>query len=289
MPRQKQSRPTVALIGSGNLASALGQAMADAGYRVEEVVVRNRAGSIAKARSLARRLSAKLRTMGTALESELLWLCVRDDAIAEVAGELAAAKPLGAKFAFHSSGALTSAALQPLRAVGARIASVHPLMTFVPSAHADLRGVWFGVEGDGAAVRVAARLVGDLDGNVLTVKAEHKALYHAWGALASPLLVAVLAAAEGIGRAAGASVEQAHEAILPLVQQTIANYASAGAAAAFSGPLRRGDVATIARHLEALRALPRMQAAYVALARIALHELPVKRRVELRRLLGDAE
>ena len=66
-------------------------------------------------------------------------------------------------------------------------------------------------------------------------------------------------------------------------------YLEHGAASAFSGPLARGDVATVAHHLEALRALPWAQEIYVALARSALRTLPVRNRDALQRLLGGSE
>jgi predicted short-subunit dehydrogenase-like oxidoreductase (DUF2520 family) len=284
-----RKRPTIAIVGAGSLASGLGIALAEAQYRITQVVVRDRPRSLTRGRGLARKLGAELVTLGAPLDVDLIWLCVRDDAVSAVAKELAqSADSMRAKAVFHSSGVLGSGALAPLGVAGARVAAVHPIMTFVGQAQPSFEGVWFGVEGDSAAVRIARQIVGQLGGSVLLINAHNKALYHAWGAFASPLLVATLALAEEIGLAAGMTEEVAHRGIWPLVRQTISNYSAKGAAAAFSGPLRRGDVATVARHLEALRAIPRAQAAYMALARSALHTLPVRSRERLRRLLGDA-
>src|SRR5439155_10979615 len=122
--------------------------------------------------------------------SGILWLCVRDDAVTVCAAQLASHGTAGG-FAFHSSGALASSALDPLRAAGAKVASVHPLMTFVGGPAPSLQGVWFGMEGDAAAARVAREIVGDLSGEALALRSDSKALYHAWGAFNSPLLVAL--------------------------------------------------------------------------------------------------
>jgi predicted short-subunit dehydrogenase-like oxidoreductase (DUF2520 family) len=292
MPRartKRQAKLSVAIVGAGNLASALGAALIAAGYLITEVVVRNRAASLARGRVLATKLGAKLVQVGSPMEADVIWLCVRDDSVAAVAEAIATAGGMRGKVIFHSSGVLASDVLAPLRSAGAKVAAVHPIMTFVGQAKPSFREVWFGVEGDAPAVRVAENIIVKLGGVVLNVSMQKKVLYHAWGAFASPLLAATLALAEEVGRAAGIPAEAAHDAIVPLVKQTIANYAEHGVAGAFSGPLRRGDVATVARHLEALRAMPRVQEAYVALARSALHTLPVRGREQLRRLLGDAD
>src|SRR5216684_8348937 len=118
--------------------------------------------------------------------------------IAAAARELAPATAWKGKIAFHSSGALASDELNVLRRRGAAVASVHPMMTFVRGSIPSLKGVPFGVEGDAAAVRVARRVVKDLGGEVFTVRKQNKAAYHAWGAFASPLLVAALVTAEQV-------------------------------------------------------------------------------------------
>lgn len=287
MTARRHSKPTVALVGAGNLAHALGPALARTAYRVVEVVARDRKPSLTAARKFARTLGARVSTLGAPIHADLVWLCVRDDSIAVVV-ETLTMLDLRGRYVFHSSGALSSDALAPLREAGASVAAVHPLMTFVRGSRASFSGVWFGVEGGAKAVRLAKQVVRALEGGVLPVRADRKALYHAWASLASPMLAALLAATEEVGRAAGLSSQAAHEAILPLIAQTLANHAAFGPSGAFSGPLRRGDVATVARHLEALRDFPRAQEIYVALARSALHTLPVKEARQMARLLGDS-
>ena len=94
-----------------------------------------------------------------------------------------------------------------------------------------------------------------------------------------------MAALEETGRAAGISKSRLRVMAGPLLRQTLSNYLEHGAAAAFSGPLIRGDVATIRGHLEAMETIPVARQAYVALARVAVKELPVKNRTELEKLL----
>jgi predicted short-subunit dehydrogenase-like oxidoreductase (DUF2520 family) len=148
-----------------------------------------------------------------------------------------------------------------------------------------LIGVPFAVEGDAAAVRSARQIVRALAGEAFTIPKQHKAAYHAWGAFASPLLVAMLVTAEQFARRAGLSAVEARKMVLPIVRQTIANYAALGGAGAFSGPIVRGDAEIVRKHLQVLRKVPEATDVYLALARAALRYLPARNRAELKRAL----
>jgi predicted short-subunit dehydrogenase-like oxidoreductase (DUF2520 family) len=187
--------------------------------------------------------------------------------------------------ALHSSGALASDELAVLQRRGAAVASVHPLMTFVRSSRPSLVEVPFALEGSLKAVRAARAIVLDLRGQPFTIRKQHKEAYHAWGMFASPLLTALLAASEHAAGAAGVSRKAARERMLPILRQTLANYARLGAPGAFSGPIARGDVATVEKHLSVLRGVPGAREVYVALARAALRDLPTKNRAGLEKIL----
>jgi predicted short-subunit dehydrogenase-like oxidoreductase (DUF2520 family) len=158
-------------------------------------------------------------------------------------------------------------------------------MTFVRGSRPSLAGVPFAIEGDAAAVRAARRIVGDLGGTAYAIKKKDKVAYHAWGAFASPMLNALLATSERVAAAAGVKRIGARRRMIPILLQTLANYASFGAPGAFSGPIVRGDVETVRRHLQVLRRLPAARKAYAALAQAALEYLPAKNKRELKRLL----
>ena len=74
--------------------------------------------------------------------------------------------------------------------------------------------------------------------------------------------------------------------MIPILQQTLANYSALGAAKGFSGPIIRGDVDTVKRHLQVLRKDQALRDVYMALARAALRYLPVKQKNSLQRLLA---
>lgn len=294
--------PSVTLIGLGNWGTALAFALHAAGISVREVVVRNRRASD---RRLADKIGARSTTLQhSMLDADILWICTPDARIAETAQDLAhrvaqlrrtaasartprlqqkPARPI----VLHSSGALPSAELSALRTVGASLASAHPLMTFPRKnvAHTSLAGVPFAVEGDTRACREARKLVRALGGEAFVLRAENKPLYHAFGAFASPLIIALLTATTEAGVAAGFSPKDARRLMRPIVERTIANFFTDGPDKSFSGPIARGDAATIARHLDALRPYPKLAAIYRESSRFALTSLPTRNRTQMERLL----
>jgi predicted short-subunit dehydrogenase-like oxidoreductase (DUF2520 family) len=158
----------------------------------------------------------------------------------------------------------------------------------VHGSQASLAGVPFAIEGDAAAVRVGRRIVKDLKGSPYLIQKKTKVAYHAWATFVSPLFTALLATAEQVAVAAGVSAHEARKRAFPILRQTLANYASSGAAAGFSGPIIRGDVQTVLRHLRVLREIPAAREAYIALAEAAVQYLPAKNRADLRKALRDS-
>jgi len=277
-------KPSVAVVGPGRLGSALAVALAGAGYRVIEVVARRPAS----ARALARKLGAAVLAPSAPISAEVVWICVPDGEIAAVARQLARASGWEGKIVLHPSGALSSGELAALRKRGAVAASCHPMMSFTRGVRPRLRGAPFAIEGDARAARVAAAMARAMGGEPLKIAPAAKPLYHAFGAFGSPLVVALLAAGEQVGRAAGVPQGKLRRALAPMLRQTLENYLRHGAAAAFSGPLVRGDLATVRRHLAELKKVPGAREVYVALARSAVRNLPVARKRKITQILGVA-
>ncbi len=260
----------VAVVGAGRVGTALGVILGRAGHRIVAV-----SGGERTRERAARFLPGVPVTDPTdaARHADLVLIGVPDGAIEEVAGALAAARSLrpGAWVA-HLSGA---EGLEPLRAVeeaGARVLALHPLQTF-PTVEAALERM------PGSAVAVTARddegsalgerIAADLGGRPFRVPEEHRALYHAGAVLASNDLVALMALAEQVLAAAG--IEDAVQTFLPLARASLENAAALGPASALTGPVARGDAATVERNLRALsERAPGAVPAYVVLGRAAV-------------------
>ncbi len=310
---QPKAIRSVAIVGPGRLGATLAAALHAAGIAVTEIVARSGAEPQRRAQAVAKPLGAKVSAIATAkLHADVVWICVPDERIGTVAEELTtrlwairnqsagnqsaksatrpATRPMAQNLVvFHSSGLLTSGELAPLARLGLAVASVHPLMTFVKGSSPPLRGVPFATEGTARALRVARQLVRTLGGAPFQIAKEEKPAYHAFCTFACPLLTCLLASAERVGELAGVAPGPAARRILtPILRQTIANYSELGAARGFSGPLVRGDVATVRRHLQVLDELPLERESYLALARAATETLPVGHPIGLIAALREA-
>jgi predicted short-subunit dehydrogenase-like oxidoreductase (DUF2520 family) len=158
-------------------------------------------------------------------------------------------------------------------------------MTFVKGSVPKLTGVPFAIEGDASAVRVAKGIVRDLGGQAVAIKKQDKVAYHAFATMICPLLISLLAASEKAAALAGMSAAESRRRMLPIIRQTLHNYEKLGPAAAFSGPIVRGDLETIRAHLKALSKVPSAKYAYSALVRAALNLLPNRNRRQIAQLV----
>lgn len=284
-----KGKERITLVGAGNLARTLVEVLPAAGYKLDEIVTRNVSRP---AISLSRRCGARHATLKTAqFPGDVVWLAVSDSAIRTCAEQIAESAAWKNKVVLHSSGALSSDELKSLRERGASVASAHPMMTFVAGEAPRLEGLAWTVEGDRKAVLVARKIVRELGGAPFEIKKKDKSLYHAFGAFLSPLLVVHLSAAAEVARAAGIPRNKVAVFMTPIVRQTLENFFThlaekEGGAKAFSGPLARGDVGTIERHLKALRKMPGPDQLYRALVKAAVDShLPVRKRGSIGRLV----
>ncbi len=277
---KRNTGPSVALIGLGNWGTSLAYGLLSAGMTPREIILRN---------STSRRLSGlpALSWKKARLDAKILWLCVPDSAIPEVVARLAEGRSLRGQTVVHSSGALTVDVLEAVRKAGALTAAVHPVMTFPTRSPVPLSRVLFGVEASSPAVRGRLNaLIRRLGGTPFRIDSSGKALYHAAGTLASPLLVSVLTAAIETARAAGLRQHDASDMVQALAQATVRNVFTQGAHSSFSGPFARGDASTVKLHLQALDGHPILEGVYRSLAVHALESLPVRDRPALLRALA---
>jgi predicted short-subunit dehydrogenase-like oxidoreductase (DUF2520 family) len=252
------AKPRIAIVGPGNMGTALTVSLRRAGFTIAAVIGRSK--SHRRSQSLAKRVGTRSTADPSTVKADLIWLCVPDSEIANTARALAMKLEWKGKV-------------------------VHPLMTFVRGSRASLAGVPFAIEGDSRAMRLARRIVRELGGHAYAIRKKDKAAYHAWATFASPLLTALLATTEEVAGIAGVSRKAAVRRMLPILQQTLANYAALGAAGAFSGPIVRGDLETVRTHLVVLRRVPAAREVYAALSRAALQYLPTRNKTSLKRIL----
>jgi predicted short-subunit dehydrogenase-like oxidoreductase (DUF2520 family) len=235
----------IALIGAGRAGSSFSLALRRVGHHVQLLH------------------HDELSALGPA---DLILLCVPDDAIANVAAQIA---PSDEYVVAHVAGSRTLDVLAPHRRVG----SLHPLMA-LPDAEDGaerLIGATYCVAGDDVVRSVAA----SLEGRIISLDDAQRTVYHAAAVVASNHLVALMGQVQTLAASIGLSLDD----FLPLARQSLRDVATLGPDEALTGPASRGDMATIDAHLAALPESER--ATYVALANAAF-ELSERKRAHTR-------
>jgi predicted short-subunit dehydrogenase-like oxidoreductase (DUF2520 family) len=265
------SSPTIAVVGAGRTGRTLGLLARRAGYPIGPVVCRSRERAEEAVRFIGGG-EAATSPRGAALTL----ICVPDGEIARVAAALEV--PPGAAVA-HVCAAYGADLLRPHRPAGA----LHPLRSFADPALAAERfaGTYCAVDGDAEATALLDALVLAIGGRPLRVRSEAKALYHAGAVFASNYVVAALEAAARCLGAAGVDRREAVEAAASLAGGTVENVKAVGLPAALTGPVERGDEATVRRHADALaRELPGLLPAYASLGKLAVEAALAKRSID---------
>jgi predicted short-subunit dehydrogenase-like oxidoreductase (DUF2520 family) len=244
---------TLNIIGAGHLGRTLGRLFAASGaFAVQDVLTR----SAASAHDAIAFIGAGHAAAGPdrMRRADAVMLAVSDDQIEPACAALAAAGALDGVLVFHCSGAKSSAALQAAADKGALTASMHPVRSFAdPAAVArDFAGTWCGVEGDPRALALIGPALAAIGARPVAIDAAAKTVYHAASVFASNYLVTVLDAALRAYQAAGIPDDVARELARPLATETLENVLRLGPRAALSGPIARGDFATVARQQAAL-------------------------------------
>ncbi|KQN73168.1 oxidoreductase [Duganella sp. Leaf61] len=244
---------TLNLVGAGHVGRVLGRLLArQGGVDIGQVLTR----SAASARQAVDFIGAgqPVERYDQLQAAQLHLLAVGDDQVEAACAALAAVVPLAGSIVFHCSGALASTHLQAARDAGALVASVHPIRSFAdPAAVADrFDGTYCGVEGDAAALAVLMPALEAIGAQPVPIAAGAKTVYHAAAVFASNYLVTVLDAALRAYQAAGVPEDVARRMAQPLASESMANVFRLGAATALSGPIARGDLATVARQQQAV-------------------------------------
>lgn len=241
---------TLNLVGAGHLGRTLGRLFhASGACSVQDVLTRSRASALDAIAFIG--AGRAVETAADLRPADVTMLAVSDDQIEAVCASLSLAP--GAVL-FHCSGAKSSAALAHARARGALTASVHPVRSFADPATVAgaFAGTWCGVEGEDGALAVLAPALAAIGARTVAIDPAAKTVYHAASVFASNYLVTVMDAALRAYQAAGIPEAVARELAAPLARETLDNVLRLGPEAALSGPIARGDMATVARQQQAL-------------------------------------
>ncbi|MDH5282743.1 MAG: DUF2520 domain-containing protein [Gemmatimonadota bacterium] len=247
----------IAIVGGGRMGRSLASVLSEAGERVVLWSRREASGAVTDAIAGA----------------QTVLLAVPDDVLDPLARELASGEVVGAdQVVLHLSGVHDRRILAPLGETGASLGSLHPLQTISEpgQAGARWRGAYAAIEGDTLALEEAERLCGLLGLVPVRLPEGAKVAYHAGAVVASNYVVVLAEVAARIAEAGGVPREAADRMYLPLLRGAAENLQRQLPADALTGPIRRGDAATVRRHLSVLGEPERTLYAQLGLRALAL-------------------
>jgi predicted short-subunit dehydrogenase-like oxidoreductase (DUF2520 family) len=279
---KKRNMPTIGFIGAGITGTALAVRLAQHGYEVIAVSSR----SLSSAEKLAGRISGCQvynRAQEVADMAQLVFITTPDDIIPEVAAEVKWHKE---QSVVHCSGAHSIDILEPAKQRGANTGCFHPLQTFasIDRAIENIPGSTFTIEAEEPLQGVLKEMATTLEGGWVTLKAGDKVLYHAAAVFACNYLVTLVKVATDLWQTFQVPPEQAIKALMPLLRGTLSNIENVGLPNCLTGPIARGDMGTISRHLESLeKQAPPLLSIYKELGRQTIPIALGKGRIDLQR------
>ncbi len=258
-----ESRDRLFVLGAGRAGLGVARAVATAGGEVVGIHGRRPLpawpplGAVSAGRIPA-----------TLADATAVLVAVRDHQLDAALTELGARGVPPGAVVLQASGSADPGGFEPLRARGVPCGTFHPLVPLARPERAPelLRGAWVGIDGDPRAQAVASRLASRVGARVLHIPAGQKGRYHAAAVFASNFPTVLAAVAERLLADSGVPAEEAGPAVRHLLSSAAANLAGGDAAFVLTGPVVRGDVDTVRRHVHALAATPEVLALYRALA-----------------------
>jgi predicted short-subunit dehydrogenase-like oxidoreductase (DUF2520 family) len=281
-------------IGAGTVGTALAARLAGRGYPVVAVSSRSQKS----ARKLAQTIKGCQvfdNSQAVADNAELIFITTPDDAIAPVAAEV---KWHPGQSVVHCSGADSTDILEHAKQAGARVGAFHPLQTFASPQQAmeNIPGSTFALEAEEPLLAILKDMAAALDGQWVELKAKDKVLYHAAAVFACNYMVTLVKLATDLWQNFGVPQEKATKALVPLLRGTLHNIEAIGIPNCLTGPIARGDMGTINKHLDALKAnAPHLLSTYrelgrqtipIALAKGKIDQLKAR---ELQKVLGQPD
>jgi len=241
----------IGFIGAGTVGTALAILLSRKGYKV--------AGVYSRSQSSANRLAGEVtgcRVLNSSQEiadaADLIFITTPDNAIAGVVSQV---KWPAGRSVVHCSGADSTDILEPARKSGALVGCFHPLQTLagVRQAIDNIPGSTFALEAVEPLLTTLKDMAAALDGHCIELKASDKVAYHTAAVFASNYMVTLVKMATDLWQTFSIPSDQATRALLPLIRGTLNNIENIGIPQCLTGPIARGDIGTVNKHLKVLR------------------------------------
>lgn len=243
-----------AIVGCGRVGKALGRNLIENGYVLTGISCKTES-SVREAGKYFGIENVSTTPAHITRCTDVVFITTPDGVISDVCDEIAAGQGLDPQTTvLHCSGAHPSTILSAAKSCDAVIGSMHPLQSFAGDTDKNpFKGIIIAIEGEKKAVEIATEMARVLDSVCLTIKTDAKTLYHAAAVVASNYLVAIQHMAFDLLQKAGISGNDAFKVLGPLIKGTLGNIEQVGTVKALTGPIARGDVETITRHIKGIR------------------------------------
>lgn len=249
-------KPDIALIGPGKVGCAISHRLYQAGYPITAVVGRNIERVNEACQFIGCPADVATTDLTRASQARVILLAVTDDQIERVAAALhSKSDNLAGKTLIHFSGLHKASCMRMDDETETYTTiSIHPLLPFADRTLASQRLTECpcALEGEENSIDLGTKLITAFGGHPFPIKSEKKSLYHAAACIASNHLVTLLSGAETLLAECGISKNDGLSLLSPLLQTTLDNVIKLGTEQGLTGPIVRGDVTTVSRHIEAL-------------------------------------
>ena len=247
-----------AIIGGGKVGTTLGRVLVQEGHSVACVVSRTAKSARVSAEFIG---CSRATTDLSAIPADvnLILIATPHGAVADVARALGRLdRDLKGVAVCHASGMLTAAVLDPVKAKGATVFSFHPIQAFPRTFRFEeivpnVRSIYYGVDGPAAGVRAAYALARALKGYVIEVPPAMREFYHAAAVVASNHLTTLFGVLRQMAATFAPEESDWMSIYFPIIMASIGNARAVTPEVALTGPVARGGVETVARHLDALQ------------------------------------
>ncbi len=256
-------------IGAGTVASTLAVVLSQKGYPVVAISSLHQQSANKLALHIENCRSCNS-NQEVADKAELIFITTPDDVISSVA---AGVRWRPGQSVVHCSGADSIDILAPARETGVDVGVFHPLQTFFASNQENLPGITYTLEAAEPLLAVLKDIATNLGGRWIVLKAEDKVLYHTSAVFACNYLITLVKIATDLWYRFNIPPQQATQALLPLLRGTINNIDAIGIPQCLTGPITRGDIGTIRKHLKSLKeAAPELITLY---RELGLNTIPI--------------
>ncbi len=242
----------IGFIGAGTVGTALAVRLSEKGYPVTAVASRTFA-SAERLAGMVDNCQIQDNPQAVADAAEIVFITTPDDAIAGVAAQI---KWHSGQSVVHCSGSDSLDILDPATKAGARAGGFHPLQTFASITYAieNIPGSTFALEAEESLLNTLKEMAVALNGQWIELKPGDKVIYHAAAVIACNYMVTLVKLATDLWQTFGVSTPEATQALLPLLRGTVNNLGNVGLPNCLTGPIARGDLGTVRKHLAALEA-----------------------------------